>query len=80
MADLKPLGSEKLEGQEQISRILEISNYGSKPTTLSENKNSKADYSIHIAPENTNQTRTFLMLYYDHDNHGLISETCKVLT
>ena len=49
MADLKPLGSEKLEGQEQISRILEISNYGSKPTTLSENKNSKADYSIQMA-------------------------------
>ena len=49
MADLKPLGSEKLEGQEQINRILEISNYGSKPTTLSENKNSKADYSIQMA-------------------------------
>ena len=31
MADLKPLGSERLVGQEQISRILEISNYGSKP-------------------------------------------------
>ena len=49
MADLKPLGSEKLEGQEQINRILEISNYGSKPTTLSESKNSKADYSIQMA-------------------------------
>ena len=49
MADLKPLGSERLEGQEQISRILEISNYGSKPTTLSESKSSKADYSIQMA-------------------------------
>ena len=49
MADLKPLGSEKLEGQEQINRILEISNYGSKPTTLSESKSSKADYSIQMA-------------------------------
>ena len=49
MADLKPLGSEKLEGQEQIKRILEISNYGSKPTTLSESKNSKAEYSIQMA-------------------------------
>lgn len=49
MADLKPLGSEKLEGQEKINRILELANYGSKPTTLSENKNSKADYSIQMA-------------------------------
>ena len=49
MADLKPLGSERLEGQEQINRILEISNYGSKPTTLSESKNSKAEYSIQMA-------------------------------
>jgi len=49
MADLKPLGSEKLEGQEQINRILEISNYGSKPTTLSESKTSNADYSIQMA-------------------------------
>ena len=49
MADLKPLGSERLVGQEQISRILEISNYGSKPATLSESKSSKADYSIQMA-------------------------------
>ena len=49
MADLKPLGSEKLGGQEQINRILEISNYGSKPTTLSESKSSKAEYSIQMA-------------------------------
>ena len=49
MADLKPLGSERLVGQEQISRILEISNYGSKPTTLSESKSSNADYSVQMA-------------------------------
>ena len=52
MADLKPLGSEKLEGQEKISRILEIANYGSKPSTVNENKNSKAEYSIQLADGN----------------------------
>ena len=49
MADLKPLGSERLEGQEKIDRILEIANYGSKPSTVNENKNSKAEYSIQLA-------------------------------
>ena len=27
MADLKPIGSERLQGQEKINRILEISRY-----------------------------------------------------
>ena len=52
MADLKPLGSERLEGQEKIDRILEIANYGSKPSTVNENKNSKAEYSIQLADGN----------------------------
>jgi len=52
MADLKPLGSEKLEGQEKISRILEIANYGSKPSTVNESKNSAAEYSIQLADGN----------------------------
>ena len=52
MADLKPLGSEKLEGQEKISRILEIANYGSKPSTVNESKSSSADYTIQLADGN----------------------------
>ena len=52
MSDLKPLGSEKLSGQEQINRILEMSNYGSKPSTISENKNSSSEYSIQLADGN----------------------------
>ena len=52
MADLRPLGSEKLEGQEKISRILEIANYGSKPSTVNESKTSSADYSIQLADGN----------------------------
>ena len=52
MADLRPLGSEKLEGQEKISRILEIANYGSKPSTVNESKSSSADYSIQLADGN----------------------------
>lgn len=52
MADLRPLGSEKLEGQDKISRILEIANYGSKPTTVNESKSSSADYSIQLADGN----------------------------
>ena len=49
MSDLKPLGSEKLSGQEQINRILEMANYGSKPSTISENKSSTSEYSIQLA-------------------------------
>jgi len=52
MADLRPLGSEKLEGQDKITRILEIANYGSKPSTVNESKSSSADYSIQLADGN----------------------------
>ena len=52
MADLRPLGSEKLQGQEKISRILEIANYGSKPSQINESNSSVADYSIQLADGN----------------------------
>ena len=52
MSDLKPLGSEKLSGQEQINRILEMANYGKTPSTISENKNSSSEYSIQLADGN----------------------------
>ena len=31
MADLKPIGSEKLQGMEKIARIMEIAKYGETP-------------------------------------------------
>jgi len=52
MADLRPLGSEKLQGQDKINRILEIANYGSKPSTVNESKSSSAEYSIQLADGN----------------------------
>ena len=53
MADLRPLGSEKLQGQDKISRILEIANYGSKPSQMSENNSSSSsEYSIQLADGN----------------------------
>ena len=37
MADLKPIGSEKLQGQEKINRILEIARYKENtPSNLNE--------------------------------------------
>jgi len=53
MADLRPLGSEKLEGQEKISRILEIANYGSKPSQMNESSSSSSsEFSIQLADGN----------------------------
>jgi len=52
MADLRPLGSEKLQGQEKINRILEIANYGSKPSQINESNSSTAEYSIQLADGN----------------------------
>lgn len=41
MAGLKPIGSEKLEGMDKISRIMEIARYKEvKPTPINENKKS----------------------------------------
>ena len=37
MADLKPIGSEKLQGQDKINRILEIARYKeNKPSNINE--------------------------------------------
>jgi len=53
MADLRPLGSEKLQGQEKISRILEIANYGSKPSPMNESStSSSSEFSIQLADGN----------------------------
>lgn len=42
MAKLKPIGSEKLEGMEKISRIMEIANYGKSSSEL--NESNKTEY------------------------------------
>ncbi len=46
MADLNPLGSEKLQGMEKINRILEISRYNESSQNVNE---SRADYTIQLA-------------------------------
>ena len=54
MGDLKPLGSEKLQGQEKIKRIIEISRYNeTKPTNI--NETSKSEYGISLADGNEYQ-------------------------
>jgi hypothetical protein len=51
MGDLKPIGSEKLQGQEKINRIIEISRYKENiPNRVNENSNS--EYSITFADGN----------------------------
>lgn len=54
MADLKPIGSEKLTGQEKLNRIMEIARYkeASKQET---NPISTTEYSIHLADGNQYQ-------------------------
>lgn len=48
MADLKPIGSEKLTGQDKLKRIMEIARY--KETTPSnQNENSKTEFGITLA-------------------------------
>ena len=49
MADLNPLGSEKLQGMDKINRILEIARYNEPSQNLNE---SKADYTIQLADGN----------------------------
>ena len=46
MADLNPLGSEKLQGMDKINRILEIARYNETSQNVNE---SKADYTIQLA-------------------------------
>ena len=49
MADLNPLGSEKLQGMEKINRILEISRYNESSQNVNK---SRADYTIQLADGN----------------------------
>jgi hypothetical protein len=51
MADLKPLGSEKLEGQDKIRRIMEIARFNEALTELV-NETSKSQYSVSLADGN----------------------------
>jgi len=51
MGDLKPLGSEKLEGQEKIKRIIELSRYNeNRPSNI--NETSRSEYGISLADGN----------------------------
>jgi hypothetical protein len=49
MADLRPLGSEKLQGMDKINRILEIARYNEPSQYINENK---SDYTIQLADGN----------------------------
>jgi len=49
MADLRPLGSEKLQGMDKISRILEIARYNEPSQNINE---SKSEYTIQLADGN----------------------------
>jgi hypothetical protein len=54
MADLKPIGSEKLTGMEKINRILEISRYNeTKPSNV--NETSSSEYKITLSDGNNYQ-------------------------
>jgi len=54
MGDLKPLGSERLEGQEKIKRIIEISRYNENiPSNI--NETSRSEYGITLADGNDYQ-------------------------
>lgn len=48
MGKLKPLGSEKLTGQEKLNRIMEIARYNEVPKSQSNNLSS-TEYSIHVS-------------------------------
>ena len=48
MADLKPIGSERLTGQDKIKRIMEIARFNENiPNTL--NETSRSEYGINLA-------------------------------
>ena len=49
MADLRPLGSEKLQGMDKINRILEIARYNEPSQNINE---SKSEYTIQLADGN----------------------------
>ena len=52
MADLRPIGSEKLEGMDKIRRIMEIARYNEN-TPESVNEGSLTTYSLSLADGNT---------------------------
>jgi hypothetical protein len=54
MGDLKPIGSEKLTGQEKINRIIEISRF-KEILPKAVNESSKSEYSINLADGNNYQ-------------------------
>jgi hypothetical protein len=54
MADLQPIGSEKLQGMEKIQRIIEIARFNeSKPSSI--NETSRNEYSLKLADGNEYQ-------------------------
>jgi hypothetical protein len=54
MADLKPIGSEKLQGQDKIKRIMEIARFNENiPTTI--NETSRSEFSINLVDGNQYQ-------------------------
>ena len=53
MGDLKPLGSEKLEGLSKLKRIMEIATYKETPRYDNKNTNGTTSYSIELADGNT---------------------------
>jgi hypothetical protein len=58
MADLKPIGSEKLQGIDKISRIMEIATYGEKPHK----------------EINENQTLNYSRVLVDGYTYGIVKE------
>jgi hypothetical protein len=51
MADLKPLGSEKLTGQDKLKRIMEIARFNEViPSNI--NETARSEYSISLADGN----------------------------
>ena len=54
MSTLKPIGSEKLQGQEKLKRIMEIARFN-EATPNSINETSKSEYSITLADGNNYQ-------------------------
>ena len=49
MADLNPIGSEKLQGMDKINRILQISRYNESSQKVNE---SNSEYTIQLADKN----------------------------
>ena len=61
MSGLKPIGSEKLTGQDKINRIMEIARFNETiPQVI--NETAKSEYSISLADGNNYQIVTILFL------------------